>query len=148
MPDHRPPVPVNPEPLDALKARFPKALEFVFDAVGIRDKGLIRPGECVANVFDFEDGIRLIVSRELMPDRTRVLHFSASVFDPDRLKNRLERIIWTMSPAVRKAWFIGECVHLWKRLSDDKRQTNFVGFTESEQVAHWCIDEEKASVPS
>jgi len=134
-----PPVPVNPEPLDVLKARFPKALEFVFDAVGIRDRGLIRPGECAANVFDFEEGIRMIVSREMLADGKIALHFSASVFDPGKLKKRLEGL--PSSPATRKAWFIGECVILWRRLSGDNRQSNFLGFTSSENVAHWHIDE-------
>ena len=63
-----------------LQARYPQALEFRYDSFAIVN-GAIRPGECAANVFDFEDGLRLIVNRELLDGCVHVLHVSEFVLE-------------------------------------------------------------------
>ena len=72
------PVPFKAEPLGQLQARFPRALQKVFDQFAIESSGATRPGQLQANVFDFEDGLRLIVSREQRVSGQIVLHVSAS----------------------------------------------------------------------
>lgn len=68
-----------PEPLDALRARFPEALRTVHDPELIAS-GLQRmPGTLRSNVFDFDDGLRLIVSVDKYRRIDR-LHLSASPF--------------------------------------------------------------------
>src|SRR5262245_34982336 len=51
------PVPCKPEPLDALRRRYPAALARVFDGTST---DLAPVG--AANVFDHEDGLRLVCS--------------------------------------------------------------------------------------
>lgn len=72
----RPPtIPVKPEPLAALKARFPKAIEKPFDCVAISEAmmdGIERgkpmtPGQHAECVFDFENGVRMIASLDICP---------------------------------------------------------------------------------
>lgn len=56
----------------ALAARFPKALERTCD-------GSWKPGLERTNVFDFEDGLRLIISRDDIEGAPFGIHVSASL---------------------------------------------------------------------
>lgn len=76
-------LPLRPQSLEELRQRYPLALKNLFDCRGERAKRLRpRPGELYSCIFDFEDGLRLIISRELYdhePEPARWLHISASV---------------------------------------------------------------------
>ena len=74
-------LPFKPETIEALKVRYPAALERVFDVRELTGPVDDRPGLKREHVFDFEDGLRLIVSRE-MHDRGLCLHLSASMAGP------------------------------------------------------------------
>lgn len=66
------------ETTESLQARYHKALERVW----IPDAEMSeRPGLCRENVFDSENGIRLIISRDKADAVTTVIHFSGSVTD-------------------------------------------------------------------
>lgn len=67
----------DPQTVDTLKGRYAQALAFVYDAEKLHNANAIRPGEVAENVFDFTDGVRLIISRE-KHDIT-VLHLSGSM---------------------------------------------------------------------
>lgn len=77
----RDPIPFQPEPLEQLQARYAQAIEKVWEpSFGMMDT----PGQHRENVFDCEDGIRIIISRdkklfELNTDSDTVIHFSGSV---------------------------------------------------------------------
>jgi hypothetical protein len=67
----------QPESLEVLKARFPKALEHTYTVEGMKN------GEpCAADqrkhVFDFDDGTRLVVSHERLGTRL-YLHCTGSM---------------------------------------------------------------------
>src|SRR4051812_27600601 len=66
----------KPEDYAVLRARFPAALEKVYDRTDI-GRGGDRPGLHRANVFDTREGIRVIVSREVS-DEKDMLHVSGS----------------------------------------------------------------------
>lgn len=68
-------LPFQPEPIGQLAARFNKALENVFD---VELLGNNRPGMHRENVFDFEDGLRMIISVDEYLDN-RYLHLSGSI---------------------------------------------------------------------
>lgn len=70
-------LPFQQESVESMQARFSQALDREFDADKIADGEPDRPGLHRENVFDFEDGIRIIISK----DRTRgnlFLHLSGS----------------------------------------------------------------------
>lgn len=69
----------QPESIATARARYAAALTEVFDVESINLGTVLRPGECRANVFDFADGIRMIVSRDRLPTGKVVLHVSASL---------------------------------------------------------------------
>lgn len=68
-------LPFQPEPVDQLTARFNKALDRVVDVCQMGKK---RPGMDRTHVFDFEDGLRMIISIDDYLDE-KFLHLSGSL---------------------------------------------------------------------
>ncbi len=76
------PLAFEAQPITALAARYQKALEGVFTQARVQAGE--RPGLIRAHVFDFENGLRLIISRdETYKGPEGHLHVSASVEDRD-----------------------------------------------------------------
>lgn len=73
-------IPFEPEKLEVLRARLPQALSVVYD-YEIIELGGQRPGEQRQHVFDFEDGIRCILSIDEGQQTPRHLHLSYSLQD-------------------------------------------------------------------
>ena len=71
-------LPFEPEPEKSLKARFQEALEDRFDMQQVEDGLIERPGLIRKHVFDFQDGLRLIVSND-KSGNNYYMHISASV---------------------------------------------------------------------
>lgn len=72
-------IPYTPEKIYDLKARYQAAIGPLF----IQEEviaGAQRPGVLRQHVFDTEQGLRLIISREQTKDGREVIHFSGSVF--------------------------------------------------------------------
>lgn len=68
-------LPFKPEPIEKLRERYPAAIKDVFDAR--EGTPSPRPGELRANVFDFHEGLRLIISMDRVQDDITLLHLSA-----------------------------------------------------------------------
>jgi hypothetical protein len=81
-------IPFLPEPLASLRSRYPAALAEPCDTESSRLGTSFRPGETRRCVFDCEDGLRLIISRDLH-DGLELLHVSASINPGSRLWNTL-----------------------------------------------------------
>jgi len=135
------PVPTAPEPLDALRARYPRALEYVYHADKVRAGG-IGPGEVAANVFDFEDGLRLIVSRERLPDGRLVLHVRASFPARCRMADEFWRLALTMpKKRVLELW-AADLPRRFRELSGDGRTLELIGWS-GRLIPHLMITEEE-----
>lgn len=72
----------SPEPVEQMRLRYKDAIAFLYDEGVIRAGG-IRPGEVAANVFQFEDGLHVIVSKERVKfasekEQSIVIHVSFS----------------------------------------------------------------------
>lgn len=72
-------LPFAPEPGALLAARYRATVAEVVDPVAVERGERPTPGTDRRHVFDFEDGVRLIVSRDLVELGCEVTHFSASV---------------------------------------------------------------------
>lgn len=72
-------LPFKPEPNEQLQARYAAAVMITYVAAPNMKN---RPGENPENVFDFQDGIRLIVSKDLILEK-EILHFSGSIHTQD-----------------------------------------------------------------
>jgi len=137
-----PPIEYSPEPLTALRARYPRALEFLYDCAAVRDGGAITPGEVAANVFDFDDGLRLIVSRERLPEGVETVHLSASIRPGSRMAAEVERQVARRDPehvaSAHKRWAAG-IPERFRQLAGDGFRLLFVGFSDK-AVPHWYAE--------
>lgn len=136
-----PPVPYTTETLAELQARYPRALEFVFDQEAIQNQGAIRPGEVAAQVFDFEDGLRMIVSREQEADGKLLLHLSASFRNEcamaDKFLGRLRKV---SRSAALEEWRVGVELR-FAELASDRRPFRFLGWS-GNMIPHWIREED------
>lgn len=71
----------QPEIEETMKARYADALNPIYDIVLIQQGKQERPGLMRKHIFDFFDGVRLIVSRERESFMT-MTHYSVSVQTP------------------------------------------------------------------
>lgn len=82
----------EPEPAEKMAKRFETALKRVYDVDLIAQEESDRPGEHRENVFDFKDGIRIIVSLEIH-DGVRFVHISGSSQNPMSVQDLSKRIL-------------------------------------------------------
>ena len=115
-------LPIRPEPTALLAGRYPAAVAEVVDAAAIERGERETPGKDPRHVFDFEDGTRLIVSRELI-EGAEVTHFSASV-DPDRIKSV-------------DIGFLGLAVCHFREISGWQGGVKLVLISPEKHVPHW-----------
>lgn len=71
-------LPFEPESEQSLKARFQEALKDRFDVREVENNLTERPGLMRKHVFDFQDGLRLIVSND-KSGNNYYMHVSASL---------------------------------------------------------------------
>lgn len=145
------PVPYTNETLAELQARFTKALEHVYDQDAIIRRDAIRPGEIPAQVFDFEDGLRLLVSRERSPDGKIFLHVSASFKERCRIVDELRLQIFGCGSEYKarlifEQWAASIPARFAELAQDNGPPIELIGWSAG-RIPHWHR-EEKASVPT
>lgn len=76
-------LPFEPESIEELKARYTDAIQEVFNPIEVAEDPDLSPGKRRKHVFDFEDGLRLIVSVDQLDSSAfpRVTHYSASLVE-------------------------------------------------------------------
>jgi len=129
----------KPESFEDLQKRFYKSLEKIYIGNDILN-GITEPPSQNPNcVFDFSDGLRMIISKELDRDET-VIHISTSFQDNSELHHKLIEI---GNVAMMKAKFRTISELRYRELSSDSRVMKFLGFSEEKGVPHWIIKEDK-----
>jgi hypothetical protein len=124
---------IKPEPLEELKKRAAKAFGRLWYANHMHLPDADRPGLHMENVFDFENGVRIIASRDINQGN-EFLHFSASVTE-----NYVTEAL-PMSPRLYLAKFLGECCGLIKELwGIDHRDLQLIEITPEKGVPHWIV---------
>jgi len=97
------PLPFEPETIIEARARYPKSLKHLYNVHRIRYMHLPGPQYQRENVFDFESGLRLIISLEFAPlnkigERGPFEHISASwINQPAEGTILLDQVITTYS---------------------------------------------------
>lgn len=121
-------LPFKPQPLDQLKARYSVVLKRVFDCT----KGIPspRPGELYSHVFDCEDGLRLIVSRDKESDTSTYLHLSASPHSKETHE------LFAYSGDAEQVTFIALALERFIEISGDAGPLQFYGFSQR-GIPHW-----------
>lgn len=123
-------LPFKPQTLEQLQGRYPAALRKIFDCTtGVPRP---RPGELYSQVFDCEDGIRLIVSRDKESESDTFLHVSASFVEGTFVWNALKG-----SGDAGQKKFIEMVEERFSVISGDNQRLTFHGFSVGKQVPHW-----------
>lgn len=118
-------IPFSPQPFQVLKERFYKCLIQSWNVENVSKNPNERPGNQQQYVFDFEDGIRLIVSRDHYKGK-EVIHVSASV----------DHKLYDMA---RASTLLTDMYHKFMGLSGIKTPPEHFFFSEK-GVPHWLIE--------
>lgn len=128
------------ESLADLQARYPKALEVVFDTEDMVYRDAVRPGKVPANLFCFEDGLTLCISRERLRGGGKIeLHVSAVFANECKIADDYRRARRTISKAQWMDQFARSIPARFELLSGDSRPLKFVGW--HRYVPHWVREE-------
>lgn len=120
-------LPWQPESIAMLSKRFPKALEQTFEVENIvGDDNSDRPGKHRENVFDYQDGVRLIVSKDRF-NGNLFLHFSGSLQNgranvsmlPAFIQRFVELSGWTQAERADTSVSAGGVIHVILPLRQD-----------------------------
>lgn len=129
--------PPNVQDVAEMRARYPAALEDVFDQESIALGVQCQPGEIPACTFDFGDGLRLIVSRDSMIGMGTWLHVSAS-FAPHSLVSEILRArIIDCGTESALTLFRELCELAFVLISCDHRPIEFLGLSPASGIPHW-----------
>lgn len=131
--------PLHPEAVDQMRERYPAALERTFQYGPKGDQWPTKgPWEYPEQRFDFEDGMRLMVSRDAFGDRVD-LHVSASIFPGTKLWRELEH--QDGFGMLSQMFFKLLVEDRYKALSGDVQPLPFNGFTSTAKgfkgTPHW-----------
>lgn len=132
----------KPGSFEDLQRRFYKSLEKIYIGNDILNGITEPPSQNPDCVFDFEDGLRLIISKELFEDYTAT-HISASFQENSRLFNECLNRIRFENKENAQEYFLLIATSRYKMLSQDHREMKFLGFSEEKGVPHWIIKEDK-----
>lgn len=115
-------IPFEPESIEKLKERLPKALEKIWKVTNPMPD---RPGLHREHVFDFESGIRLLISRDQLKREKPEIHVSAS---------------WEFNPpnSIREMHLL--VINSYRALGG-KDIINFIGFS-NKNIPHWIVIKE------
>lgn len=128
-----PPVPYDNKSTAEHRERYPRALEKLFHTEDIA-RGGQRPGQCPENVFDWWDGLRLIISREWSDEKKEVLHLSASLRPDGKLFRKARQVGRADGPARGVDHFLVQAFARFLELAPGQAMF-FAGLTDN--VAHW-----------
>lgn len=124
------PLPFIAEPIELLKARFPKCLARIWNPNEINAGGP-RPGQFREYIFDFEEGLRLLISKTAFFPYDSSIHISAS-WEHDVPLN-IETIVELTKQIEEKYHLLG-----------GKGRLTFLGMS-AHFVPHWLVIEDKVN---
>lgn len=136
-------LPFEPEPMKSLKARYPAALERVYDYT---QEVLPNPTPSSrrCHVFDTEEGLRIIVSRDREAEHDVYLHVSISIRPNYPLYAKVQRI-----KTDKEFWALLDSLEeVYRQLSGDRDHLAFEGLSPGKKVPHWRRKEPTAKAAS
>lgn len=132
------PLPWQPEPLASLRARYHEAVAEIVDVESVQMGAALRPGLIRRHVLDHPDGIRLIVSRERLPDGRVYTHASASAWVPayaPHLRAQLDAVPMSM----RLALILGQMAQAYRAVSGHTGRLRLICLSPDQGWPHWEV---------
>lgn len=125
----------DPQPLAQLRARYPDAVATIHDVESVRLGVAPDPSSDPRHVFDWPDGLHMIVSRGRLPCGHVVIHFSASVRPGSPAHLAVERAVVEHGREACLPWVEGR----FRLLSGWRGEVRFLGWSEGKGVPHWHV---------
>ena len=127
-------VPWTPQTVDALQARYAAALVELYDHRAIAARRQRRPGIHPHQVFDFSDGLRLIISRDRQRDQRTGIFVSGSIVPQTALEERLKALGTNAATAL--CAIVSE---RWQAVARSDRVPEFRGWSTGKGVPHFVV---------
>lgn len=137
-----PSVPFRPRSLEAHRPRYVAALVPVYDMDECGRRPELRPGIRPEHVFDFSDGLRLLISRDrLAGGRGVITHCSASAITSTAAYLEIETRMRLEGVGAAQAWFCATVLERWRDLAGGALpgEPEFKGFSPGKGVPHWFL---------
>lgn len=131
-----PRVPLHVESLEALQGRYAAAIKDLINHTDATSEGFMIPSSQRHHVFDTESGWRLIISRERLFDGTVGIHFSASIHDPNKMKQL--QLTWYTKSSPYDA--LDEVVRTWREISKTCRTPTLIAVSEG-GIPHFFVEQ-------
>jgi len=94
-------------------------------------------------IFDFEDGVRLIVAKAVYADGSRFIHVGALFFQDSKIFLQLTRLLRkTNSAKDMFDAFVRDSEKRFAELSGDKRRLRLAANPTDNVLPHWLIKED------
>lgn len=121
-------LPFDAEFTSSMVKRYPDAIleTYVTDGVEKKEDMKMRLGENREHVFDFYDGIRLIISKEMLKSK-EYIHLSGSV--DKRIYN-----------GTFDLGLLNKMVEHFREISHDQRGLKYLGLSKGAGIPHWVIE--------
>jgi hypothetical protein len=120
-------VPWTPEPVPVLHRRYPAAVAELIDHLDVAQGRRPAPSGDPAHVFDTRRGLRLIISRDRLPDGRVGVHVSASWYRTLTANAKLESLHAEISAS-------------WRAISGSTRPLEFIGISGG-AVPHFFVEQ-------
>ena len=104
--------------------------------IPVRFSATQRPGPQPQHVFDWEDGLRLIVSRDRFPDGRLGIAVSGSLVPAGALHRQLQR------ESELEDGFCAAVSERWRVLANSSRIPEFLGWSREKGVPHFVVWDE------
>jgi len=127
-------IPFNPQSIDELKERYPKAIVKMYDMEAVELGTALGIGRKAEHYFDWPEGIRMMISREDCVECGECIHVSASLCPNSDLFNRLRSTTTTQDEAVEQ--FKKVCEERFHTLADNDWPVLMFRVT-SDDILHW-----------
>jgi hypothetical protein len=127
-------LPFEPEPIASMRARYALARKPLYDQQAVANGLVPAPSGFRQHVFDFEDGLRLIISRDRDPNGLVGVHLSASAQDGSHMHGAICR------GEVGMPEFFDRVKLEWQTLSGSTQLPQLIGISDK-YVPHWIVPE-------
>jgi hypothetical protein len=123
--------------ISRMRARYPEAVAICYDAEAMARTGEPRIGQLPEHVFDWPDGVRLIVSRERHAGYGIGVHVSASFPPTSQFARALAEC--------QRPWkrFLEIAEHRFREISGHDGRAELVGVSDTKGVPHWMFWDER-----
>lgn len=132
-------IPFQPKSLEEHERRYANSVATVSDADTLLCSRMSRPDILIDQVFDCNDGMRLLINRKRLQQGTLVMHVSAMVERGSELWGHAQR------GEISIEQFLRLSEGRFARISGEKRPLPFLGRAGLDGVPHWLLEvEDKA----